>query len=131
VVDQQVVLMKFGDGASVTLTMHGHAHQEHRTTKIEGSHGRLMADFGMGGSKIVVDEHRSDWHMEYDTSADVITGHGGGDMRLMQYFVDSVNNGDFETALQTTREALESHLQAFAAEESRLAGKVLKQDAWQ
>lgn len=130
VVDQQVVLMKFGDGTSVTLTMHGHAHQEHRTTKIEGSHGRLMADFGMGGSKIVVDEHRSDWHMEYDTSADVVTGHGGGDMRLMQYFVDSVNNGDFETALQTTREALESHLQAFAAEESRLAGKVLKQDAW-
>lgn len=131
VVDNQVVLMKFGDGASVSLTMHGHAHQEHRTTKIEGSHGRLMADFGLGGSRIVIDEHRTDWHMEYDTSADVVSGHGGGDMRLMQYFVDSVNHGDLETVLQTTREALTSHLLAFAAEVSRLGGIVLHKGAWQ
>ncbi len=130
VVDQQVVLMKFEDGTAVSLTMHGHSHHEHRSTRIEGSHGRLTAEFGIGGSKIVIDEHRTDWHMEYDTSAELVAGHGGGDMRLMQYFVDSVNKADPETVLQITREALESHLLAFAAEESRLGGKVLQRSDW-
>ncbi len=64
--------MQMEDDATVTLTMQGHSHYEHRSTRIEGSHGRLMAEFGNGGSRIVIDEHRTDWHMEYDTSANYI-----------------------------------------------------------
>lgn len=131
VVDHQVVMMQMESEATVTLTMQGHSHFEHRSTRIEGSHGRLMAEFGNGGSRIIVDEHRTDWHMEYDTSAKLEDGHGGGDFHLMEFFVKSIREGDFENVLLGTKEALRSHLLAFAAEDSRLQGKVLEQNSWQ
>jgi len=130
VVDNQVVLMEMGDGSSVTLTMHGHSHNEVRTTRIEGTEGRLLAEFGLGGSRIVLDEHRTDWHMEFDTSAGADEGHGGGDLRLVEAFVESLHRGDTEAALQGTREALQAHLLAFAAEESRLGGRFVGSEAW-
>jgi hypothetical protein len=45
-------------------------------------------------------------------------------------FLKGVREGLFEETLQGTREALESHLLAFAAEESRLEGKFIDQDWW-
>ena len=83
VVDHQVVMMQMEDDATVTFNHAGSFHYEHRSTRIEGSHGRLMAEFGNGGSRIVIDEHRTDWHMEYDTSANLSDGHGGGDFHLI------------------------------------------------
>ncbi len=130
VVDQQVVLMEMEDGASVTLTMHGHSHHEHRSTRIEGSEGRLLAEFGMGGARILLDEHRTDWHMEYDTSAPAGSGHGGGDLKLVAGFLDSIHRGDSGAALQATREALQAHLLAFGSEESRLKGSFIGSDYW-
>ncbi len=49
VVDHQVVLMQFESGISVSLTMHGHSHNEGRSTRIEGSRATLKAFFGLGG----------------------------------------------------------------------------------
>lgn len=130
VVDHQVVMMQFEDDTSVTLTMHGHSHYEYRSTRIEGSHGRILAEFGNGGSWIHLDEHRTDWHKEFDTSAELGEGHGGGDFRLVASFLQSVREDAFEESLQAARDALESHLLAFAAEESRLDGKFIEQDWW-
>jgi predicted dehydrogenase len=130
VVDHQVVMMQMENGATVTLTMQGHSHYEHRSTRIEGSHGRLMAEFGNGGAWIRIDEHRSDWHSEFDTSANLSDGHGGGDFRLMEYFVRSIREGNFEDVLQGTKEALQSHLLAFAAEDARIQAKVLGPEHW-
>jgi len=131
VVDQQVVLMQMADGASVTLTMHGHSHTEYRTTRIEGSEGRLLAEFGTGGARITLDEHRTDWHMEFDTSAGADEGHGGGDLRLVAAFLESLHRGDTGKALQGTRASLQAHLLAFAAEESRLTSRLMGARTWQ
>lgn len=122
VVDQQVVLMEMEGGASVTLTMHGHSHHEHRSTRIEGSEGRLEAVFGTGGARIVLDEHRTDWHKEFDTSAPAGSGHGGGDLKLVAGFLDSIRREAREEALRGTQEALQAHLLAFAAEQARVDG---------
>ncbi|MDO9086349.1 MAG: Gfo/Idh/MocA family oxidoreductase [Anaerolineaceae bacterium] len=130
VVDHQVVMMQFDDQSSVTLTMHGHSHYEYRSTKIEGTHGRLLAEFGNGGAWIKLDEHRTDWHMEFDTGAELGEGHGGGDFQLVNSFLKSVRDGSFEESLTGTREALQSHMLAFAAEESRLDGKFIEQNWW-
>ncbi len=121
VVDHQVVSMAFEGDLSVTLTMHGHSHTEHRSTRIEGSRGRLEAYFGIGGSSITVDEHRSDSHTVYDTSGSREVGHGGGDFGLLSAFISSIRAGSTEAA-STARSALESHLMAFAAERARLEG---------
>jgi predicted dehydrogenase len=127
VVDHQVVAMQFEGGATVTLTMQGHSHTEYRTTRIEGTRGRLQAQFGAGGSWIDVDEHLSDTHTRYDTSDRSGSGHGGGDSRLVAAFVQSLR-GDAAAARTTARMALESHLMAFGAERARLENRVICAD---
>ena len=126
VVDHQVVLMQFEDGLSVTLTMHGHSHIEGRTTRIEGARGTLLAHFGLGGSWIEMRQHRSGRRTRYDTSGTSVE-HGGGDQGLMAAFVHSLQQGA-QAALTTAQQALESHLMAFAAEQSRLQAQVIQMD---
>ncbi|NUM47084.1 MAG: Gfo/Idh/MocA family oxidoreductase [Anaerolineales bacterium] len=125
VVDHQVVAMQFSGGQSVTLTMHGHSHFEGRTTRIQGSRAEVQSFFGTGGSWIEVREHRSGKRTRYDTSANLKEGHGGGDQGLMAGFVNSLREGG-ESARTTARQALKSHLMAFAAEAARVEGKVVR-----
>ena len=127
VVDHQVVSMKFERGTSVTLTMHGHAHLEGRTTRVEGSRATLTAAFWHGSSWIAVREHRSGRYWRYDTSAPLQSGHGGGDHRLMAGFVQALRGHHVSPDILTTaHQSLESHLMAFAAEEARLNQEVVQ-----
>lgn len=130
VVDHQTVLMEFEGGLPVTLTMHGHSHIEYRTTRIEGTRARLLAEFGNGGSFIQIDEHHNDRTTRYNTSPSGSSGHGGGDHALMKAFVDSIR-GRGEGAFTMARAALTSHLMAFAAEEARLNGGVVEAEAFE
>jgi predicted dehydrogenase len=125
VVDHQVVMMEFEGGISVMLTMHGHSHIEGRITKIEGSQASLEASFSLGGSWIEVSIHRSGRIKRYNTSAPLSSGHSGGDEGMMRAFVRSLQEGKSEEAMKTSKQALESHLLAFAAEEARVSGRVI------
>jgi hypothetical protein len=51
------------------------------------------------------------------------SGHGGGDFGIMRSFVGAVR-GEHQP-LTTGRESLESHLMAFAAEQSRASNSVI------
>jgi hypothetical protein len=125
VVDHQSVLMQFEGPLSVTLTMHGHSHIEYRTTRIEGTRATLLAEFGLGGAWIEVRQHRSGQRSRHNTSAPAGAGHGGGDEALMAAFVHSLRTGGSQ-ALTLGRQALQSHLLAFAAEKARLKGTVIE-----
>ncbi len=130
VVDHQVVLMQFAGDISVTLTMQGHSHIEYRTTRVEGTRARLLAEFGNGGSWIKIADHRSGRETRIDTSPADPVGHGGGDFRLVEAFLNSIQATDASassaiTAQTTARQALASHLMAFAAEQARLDGSVI------
>lgn len=126
VVDHQVVSMQFEGGATVSLTMHGHSPVEHRSTRIEGTRGRLTALLGNGGSWIDVDLHRPLRKLHFDTSAAPDEGHGGGDSQLMAEFIASVRQGSNSPELQAAaREALEAHRLAFLAEQARIEGRLI------
>jgi len=126
VVDHQVVSMQFEKGTTVTLTMHGHSHVEHRSTRIEGTRGRLMGVLGNGGGWLTVEEHRTRKKLYLDTSPPAGEGHGGGDNQLMREFVAHIRKGGYpDTAKRAAREALFSHMLAFAAEEARIERKVI------
>lgn len=126
VVDHQVVSMLFSGGATVTLTMHGHSPIEHRSTRIEGTRGRLTGMLGNGGAWLRVEQHRPAAARRYDTSPPAGEGHGGGDMQLMADFTASARRaGNPPEVLAAAEEALQSHLLAFAAEEARLEKKVI------
>jgi predicted dehydrogenase len=127
VVDHQVVNMSFEDEITVTLTMQGFSHYEHRATRIEGSHALLTAEFGTGGSRIMIAEHRSGRRTVIDTSPNDESGHGGGDEGLMSAFIASLR-GKRALAVTTARQSLESHLMAFAAERARLEKRIITRE---
>ncbi len=125
VVDNQIVNMELESGASLALFMHGHSHREGRTLRYDGTRATLRGAF-------FFDEQRLEIHDHLTGEVEVIepnkgpfggTGHGGGDYGLMHDFVRAVHNP--ELALTTARESLESHLMAFAAEQSRHEGSVI------
>ena len=122
VVDNQTVNMVLPGGETAVLHMHGHSHLESRTMRYDGSRATLRGLFSALEQRIEIHDHvtgrREDVPIPLSGS-----GHGGGDFGIMRSFVHAVN-GD-ETALTNARESLESHLMAFAAEESRLQHTVV------
>jgi hypothetical protein len=56
--------------------------------------------------------------------ADVSSGHGGGDYGLVRDWIQAVSQQNPEFLSTDIASAMESHLMAFRAEESRLTGTV-------
>lgn len=125
VVDHQVVAMRFASGATATFTMTAFTRQRDRETRIFGTRGELSGD----GRTIEVHDFLTDRTETIDTGVasdgSIVTGHGGGDARLMEEFVAAVATGDPSRIKSGPAEALETHLMVFAAERSRRAGRVV------
>lgn len=122
VVDHQTLNMRFPSGATVTMTMQGHSHKESRTMRYDGTRATLRGLFEYGRGRIEIHDHLTD-EEEVIEIVPGKSGHGGGDFGIVKSFVEAVNGN--EPPLTTARESLESHLMAFAAEESRLDEKVI------
>lgn len=122
VVDHQTVNMEFEGGATAVLFMHGHSHEEGRTLRYDGTRATLRGKFGFDGNQLEIHDHVTDLCEEIEIP-EATSGHGGGDFGIMRNFVN-VMRGNAQ-ALTTARESLESHLLAWAAEESRLRGTIV------
>jgi predicted dehydrogenase len=118
-VDHQVVLMRFAGGLSVSLTMQGSSHVEGRTVRIDGTRATLLANESR--AEIEVHDHRTNT-VERIATPRGVGGHGGGDEALMRAFVRAIS-GDRGAMLSSVREAVASHLMAFAAERARVTGE--------
>jgi predicted dehydrogenase len=116
VVDHQTVNMEFDGGLTAVLFMHGHSHEEGRTMRYDGTRATLRGIFTYRDGRIEIHDHLTDQCEEIPVP-EIASGHGGGDYGIMSNFV-GVMRGE-EQALTTARESLESHLLAWAAEESR------------
>ena len=125
VVDNQTVSMEFEDDTTVTLIMHGHSHKEGRTMRYDGTRATLRGRFEADIQSIEIHDHLTD-ECEEVSIPKATSGHGGGDNGIVNSFVRAMRGE--EVALTTARESLESHLMAFAAEESRLTGMVVDMD---
>ena len=121
VVDHQVVTMELESGTSVSLTMHGHSHEEGRTMRYDGTRATLRGRFGRV-QEITVHQHSSGEVSEVPIPT-LASGHGGGDAGILEGFIDSVENG---TAPVTSgAESMISHYLAFMAEEARVRQTVI------
>ena len=130
VVDHQVVSMQLESGASATLTMHGHSHQEGRTLRFDGTRATLRGRFMTNRQEIEIHDHLTG---KIETIRPTVgqlrdSGHGGGDGRLVSAFVQAVRGQ--ATARTTAQESLASHLLAFAAEQARQDGCVVEMDTF-
>ena len=127
VVDNQTLNILFESGATGVMTMQGHSHEEGRTMRYDGTRATLRGKFGHGGDVIEVHDHLTG-EVETISPRVGVSGHGGGDEGIMDAFVAAVNGA--ADAQNTAREALESHIMAFAAEKARVAGELIDMSAY-
>lgn len=156
VADHQSTVMSFADGATATLTASAFTPENTRHVTITGSRGQIEGHMDSG--RITVDlfspssrlpdstarfevgrtrrgkvGHES---IELQTRPDRDNlgdhrGHAGGDDALMEQFVAALERGDLaDTEALSVHAALDSHLMAFAAEESRLSGQTINFRDW-
>ena len=122
VVDNQTVNIEFEDQITVSFTLCGHNAIERRMTKISLTNGEIEYD-GLGNYiKAFTLEPRLDETIELEIKGT----HSGGDLAIMNNFVDAINTGDKSILLTPIQNSLEGHLLVFAAEESRKSEKVIK-----
>ena len=125
VVDHQQTVIEFENGITAELTMHGHSALEGRTIRIDGSKGTLIGSFMDYGEELTFIESQSGEKTPLIEMEGRTEAHGGGDWKLTEGFLDSLQPGFKEVPLTDARSSLESHLMAFAAEKSRLERRVI------
>jgi predicted dehydrogenase len=129
VVDHQVVMIEFENGTTANLSVHGFSEREGRTLRIDGTKATLKGEFYFHDSfeRIVFIDHFSGKKSIIHTNRrqSERSGHGGGDFQLIDAFLEAVYSRRNDLAIINALEILESHLMAFAAEESRLKHKVI------
>lgn len=119
VVDHQVTAGELDGGATFSVTLHGHAPDEARTMRYEGTRATLRGRFGPR-SEIEVIDHRTGRRRTVRIPP-AQGGHGGGDDATVAGFVEAVARGAGPEA-STGASVLEGHLAAFAAEAARVGG---------
>ena len=118
VCDNQLVTMKFKNGASAVLNMNGFSNKMFRESHIVGTKGEL---YGSGTKlKMHIFGGRT---TNVNTGALKVSGHIEGDMRIVAGFVRLVCGERKDlTDLTTIDATMISHNIALAAEESRKNG---------
>ena len=127
VVDHMTINMLFEGDLTATFTMHAFSHENCRTMRYDGTKASLKGHGGKG--ELTLYDFRT---MEERAIPipEVGGGHGGGDHGVMTAFVKALN-GEASALHTTARDSLESHLMAFAAEESRMkGGQVIDMDEY-
>lgn len=129
VVDHQVVNLKMTDGSTISHTMCAFTATGSRYAKFMGTMGEIIAD--MTANTIQITPFGKDTEtIDINQIASDFFGHGGGDKRMVEDFIDMLLLGNGPSGHTTTVEqSVESHFCAFAAEESRLHnGSVVELD---
>ncbi len=125
VVDHQVVIMEFENDITASFTMCAFTYENTRKIRVLGTKGELWGDMDknyieyvdfLKGDRITIKLNQSE------------QGHGGGDYGIIRDFIQCIKeNTDSRTS---AKKSLQSHLMAFAAEESRLNNKVVDMDLY-
>jgi predicted dehydrogenase len=127
VVDHQVVNMEFEDGITCSFTMCAFS-SGGRYIRIMGTKGELCAEMGQPTMKFVDFVKRKTTEIQIaDRVVDdtIVGGHGGGDGGIIAAFYDLLN-GVKSNSIGDISDSVKSHMIAFAAEKSRLEGRVVE-----
>lgn len=129
VCDNQVTIIEFKNGVHASFTLSGFTNRVCRTLKIMCEQGEIRAE--SDGHTIEITKFASNEVEEVEKrvirSAQVSGGHGGGDFLLMEDFIRNMES-DSEESRTAIEHSLESHLMAYAAEQSRVNSKVIDMD---
>lgn len=122
VVDHQVVNMLMEDGSTIDFTMCAFTKDSYRKLRIMGTLGEIEGD--MEKNEIIVKPFVGEKTcIDVNQLADDFSGHGGGEIQMIQDLYDLVMSGiSDKIGLSSVEQSMISHYAAFAAEESRVRG---------
>lgn len=120
VVDHQVLNAELEDGVTLNFTMAAFTSHGGRNIKVMGTRGDIIGD--MDRNTVVIQVFgQEDVEIDVTKYAADFSGHGGGDHRMVEEFLDSVGAGETHPdGLTSIGHSVESHYLAMAAEYSRI-----------
>ncbi len=125
VVDRQTVNMLFEDSITATFTMNPF-NLGGRNIHIMGTEGEIRAALDSCTPITIYNfETKKTEQIDLMTCDSIVSGHGGGDSGLINELYDYINNNYNGYSIPTINESLYGHLLVFAAEESRLSGRII------
>lgn len=125
VVDHQVVNLEFENSATASFNMSAFCLGD-RSIRVMGTKGEVYGDMGENTITLYTFADKKTEIINYSDvvlEQSIAGGHGGGDEGIMQAFDNMLVSGD--DAVCDRENTLDNHLVAFAAEESRLTGKIV------
>lgn len=136
VMDNQIVNVQYENGVNASFTMSAFTKDIGRNIRALGTHGELVGVVGEQGMKLTYyDFTKFDFITEVNWDrlpADVLMdvdlkdlhGHGGGDFAMMAEFLQAIRDKDTKPYVSAA-DTVMSHVLAFAAEKSRIEGRVV------
>lgn len=122
VMDHQSAIFTMDDGSTATFNLISLSSENTRILRIYGTKGDLQGHLDRNEIKISDFNTKKTEVVEYNTVSSLVSGHGGGDARLVKDFIEAVSGN--ASSLKTSGElSLQSHLMAFAAEKARKSGQ--------
>ncbi len=129
VVDHQIVDLNMTDGSTMSLSMCGFTADTSRYARIMGTEGEMVISLGsdeVDPTTIEIRKFAPDipiTRIDVKSLAEDFSGHAGGDIRMVEEFLDLISGAGEESPCITSLErSMESHYCAMAAEASRLSG---------
>lgn len=121
VVDHQTLMLQMEDDVTVAFTMSAFSAKGGRCMRLMGTKGEIFADMEkdiitlmpFGGEEETFDIRKI---------ATDLSGHGGGDIRMIEDYLDVLEGKPMPGAMTTISRSVESHYICLAAEESRVNG---------
>lgn len=127
VVDHQVINMETKDGVTISLSMNGHGHEDNRSLRLDGAKATLYGNVAYLKDSFTLYDHITGMAEFIPIIDKSKAGYGGADAAMIKSFLDAMD-GIWDEKLTSARASMESHLLAFAAEESRLSRTVVSMD---
>ena len=123
--DHYITNILFDGGVTASFSMEAFTPFGGRRTRVMGSMGYIEGDM----RQMTISDFRTKKQTVLESRALELEqyagdGHGGGDWRLAANFVEAVAKQDASLLSSTIDASIESHLMAFAAEQSRQRGTV-------
>ncbi len=127
VCDNQVTDIEFDNGVTATFHLSGLTNKMHRTIKVMCENGDIYGDDSE--DYITVTKYSANSLYEGETKTISVNSeegfHGGGDYRLTMDFLSVLEHKGEKVDIRSDIEkSVESHLMAYAAEQSRVTGTV-------
>lgn len=122
VADHQVVALNFEGGVAASLTVSAFTEENTRTLHLMGSRGEIHGHMERG--ELIINDFSAGNREILDVPA-TGAGHTGADAALLGDFLARVADDRADAAPTDLAASVDSHLMAFAAEESRLSGAVV------